>query len=155
MGNHLNNWIRFCLAIFGFTAIFLPLNLPACAETKLLNINLESKEDESFINLIQQAELTATKTIDQEFHRSVKITEVEVTVIGERNGQEVPLLSTKVSRLNWQAQPQIQLWTSYFTKAAILLGFNSLQQTNLDVPTSVAFSANKSNLESDPGFRDD
>lgn len=155
MGSYLNSWIKFWLSVFG-AAILLPLNSPAFAETKSISISINTEENQSFANLIHQAESTVTNSIDQEFNRLPTVTEVEITVIGERNGQEVPLLSTKVSRLEWQAQPKIKLWTNYFTKAGILLGFNSQQKPQSNAPkSSVTFSANKRNLESDPGFRDD
>ncbi len=150
MASHLSIWIKFCL-VWGIT-LLLPLNFPAFAETKILNISLKTDENRSFTNLIQQAELTATNLINQEFERKLKVTEVGIIVSGERNGQEVPLLSTKVSRANWQAEPKIQSWTNYFTKAAILLGFNSPQKTQPNLPKP---SASLSSVQSDPGFRDD
>lgn len=105
---------------------------------------------------MQQAEFTAINLIEQEFARLSTLTEVGIIVSGERDGQEVPLLSTKVSRLNWQAKPNLQSWTNYFTKAAILLGFYSPQKIKPSTPrSSVVSSSTRSIIESDPGFRDD
>lgn len=101
---------------------------------------------------MQQAESTAINLIDQEFNQVSKITEVEITVSGERNGQEVPILSSRVSRTDWQAQPRIESWTKYFTKAEILLGFNLPQKIKPNLPR---LSVNFSSKQSDPGFRDD
>ncbi len=153
MGSHLNNWTKFWLVSFGIV-ILLPLNFPAFAKTKLLNISLKTAKNQSFANLMQQAELTANTLISQEFAQASPVTEVGVTINGERNGQEVPLLSARVSRTNWQAQPKIQSWTNYFTKAEILLGFNQLPKTQPNVPKS-SINSIQSNIESDPGFRDD
>lgn len=146
MGNYLNN----CLVIG--IALFLPFNCSAFAETKFVNISLNTEENQSFNNLMQQAESTAISLINQEFNRLSKVTEVGIIVSGERNGQEVPLLSSRVSRTDWQAQPRIQSWTKYFTKAEILLGFNLPQKTKPNPPKS---SVNLSSKQSDPGFRDD
>ena len=110
--------------------LFQPL---AIAETKSLNFQLASERNQTFQHLMQQAELLATNSITQEFTRQPKVTEVAVTVIGEHNGQEVPITFTKVSRLNWQTQPHIQVWTKYFTKASILLGFSPLPKTKPNV----------------------
>ncbi len=146
MGNYLNN----CLVI-GIT-LFLPFNCPAFAETKFINISLKTGANQSFNNLMQQAESIAINSINQEFNRLSKVTEVGVIVSCDRNGQVVPILSSKVSRTNWQAQPSIESWTKYFTKAEILLGFNLPQKTKPNLPR---LSINLSSQQSDPGFRDD
>jgi hypothetical protein len=155
MAIHLQNWSKFWLVSFG-ALLWLPLNLPVFAEPKLLSIHLDTQGNQNFTTSIQQAELLVSKSIDQEFNRLSTVTEIEITVVGERNGQEVPLLSTKVTRQDWQAQPKIQLWTNYFTKAEILLGFNLPSKTRFKPTNSlVDFSSNRLNLKSDPGFRDD
>jgi len=111
------------------TLFFQPL---AIAETKSLNFKLASGNNQSFTNLMQQAESLAINSITQEFAQQSTVTEVAVTIIGERNGQEVPVLFSKVSRPDWQTKPNIQMWTKYFTKAAVLLGFNQLPKTKPD-----------------------
>lgn len=146
MGNYLNN----CLVIG--IALFLPFNCPAFAETKFINISLKTGANQSFNNLMQQAESTAINSINQEFNRLSKVTEVGIIVSCDRNGQVVPILSSRVSRTNWQAQPSIESWTKYFTKAEILLGFNLPQKTKPNLPK---LSVNLSFKQSDPGFRDD
>ena len=146
MGNYLNN----CLVIG--IALFLPFNCPAFAETKFINISLKTGANQSFNNLMQQAESTAINSINQEFNRLSKVTEVGIIVSCDRNGQVVPILSSRVSRTNWQAQPSIESWTKYFTKAEILLGFNLPQKTKPNLPKLLV---NISSQHSDPGFRDD
>ena len=90
--------------------------------------------------------------IDQEFNQVSKVTEVGIIVSCDRNGQEVPILSSRVTLTNWQAQPSIESWTKYFIKAEILLGFNLPQKTKPNLPR---LSVNLSSKQSDPGFRDD
>lgn len=153
MSGHLNKWTKFWLVSYSFIAVLLLSNLPALSETKIINIRIKTAENQNFANLMRQAESIATESIKREFNRLSTVREIGVTISGERNGQEVPLLSTKVSRSNWQAQPKIQSWTNYFTKAAILLGFNQLPKVRPNAPNS---SLNlSSNIENDPGFRDD
>lgn len=153
MSGHLNKWAKFWLVSGGSIAVLLSLNPPVLSETKIVNVSIKTEKNQSFANLMQQAESIATESIEREFQRLSTVREVGVTISGERNGQEVPLLSTKVSRLNWQAQPRIQFWTNYFTKAATLLGFNQLPKVEPTAPNS---SVNlSSNIENDPGFRDD
>lgn len=147
MGKYLNNWWVIC-----GIAVFLPFNCPAFAETKFVNITLKVESNQKFNTLMQQAESIAINLIDQEFNRVSKITEVGIIVSGDRNGQEVPILSSRVSRTDWQAQPRIESWTKYFTTAEILLGFNLPQKTK---PNLTRLSVNLSSKQSDPGFRDD
>ena len=146
MGNYLNN----CLVIG--IALFLPFNCPAFAETKFINISLKTGANQSFNNLMQQAESTAINSINQEFNRLSKITEVGIIVSCDRNGQVVPILSSRVSRTNWQAHPSIESWSKYFTKAEILLGFNLPQKIKPNLPRLLV---NLSSQQRDPGFRDD
>ncbi len=98
------------------------------AESKQITYTLSSQSDRSYKALTQQAESLAEKLIEQAFAQNPQLTEVAVSIIGERNGQEVPLLAAKVSRTNWQANPQIQAWMQYFSASAVLLGFNQVQQ---------------------------
>ena len=146
MGNYLNN----CLVIG--IALFLPFNCPAFAETKFINISLKTGANQSFNNLMQQAESTAINSINQEFNRLSKVTEVGIIVSCDRNGQVVPILSSRVFRTDWQTQPRIESWTKYFTKAEILLGFNLPQKIKPNLPR---LSVNLSSQQSDLGFRDD
>lgn len=86
-------------------------------------VTIATNNNQTFATLIQQAELLASKSIEQKFLETQDVTEVSVTVVGERNGQEVPLLFAKVSRFDWQAEPKIQHWAKYFGGAEVLLGF--------------------------------
>ena len=146
MGKYLNNWWVIC-----GIAVSLPFSYPAFAETKFVNVTLKV-EAQKFNTLMQQAESIAINLIDQEFNRVSKVTEVGIIVSCDRNGQEVPILSSRVSRINWQAQPTIASWTKYFTKAEILLGFNLPEKSKPNLPR---LSVTPSSQQSDPGFRDD
>lgn len=94
--------------------------------------------------------------IKQGFAENSSITEVSVTVIGEHNGQEVPLLFATASRSNWQAEPEVKQWTRYFS-TAVLLGFLNPQNSQAASPVKrkITSKSTKSKLEGNPGFRDD
>jgi hypothetical protein len=129
---------------------------PAKAETKFFDIILNSEGNQSFATLLQQAESSAKNFIQQGFAQKSSVTQVVVTVVGDRNGQQVPLLYTKVSRSDWQTTPQIHLWTKYFSSSAALLGFSKPQDSQATPRNStVAVSAAKAKIGNDPAFRDD
>ncbi len=115
-------------AIFTSLVVILLNSFPtvAWAEDKQISYTLNA-DNGSYQALTQQAESLAEKLIKQAFAQNPQLTEVAVSIIGEHNGQEVPLLAAKVSRANWQANPKIQAWTRYFSASAVLLGFNQVQ----------------------------
>ncbi len=92
-------------------------------QTKRVIFTLNTHSIQNFAGLMQKAELMATNLMRQGFAESPSIKEMSVSILGERNGQEVPLLVAKVSRSDWQRQPILQQWTKYFSSSAALLGF--------------------------------
>ena len=96
--------------------------------SRQIDVTLKTQANQTFNELIQQAEIQAISLIEQEFASSPSITEIAVTILGDRQGQQVPLLFSRVSRSNWQLQPTVRQWTKYFPTSAVLLGFNQPQK---------------------------
>jgi len=96
--------------------------------SRQIDVTLKTQDNQTFNELIQQAEIQAISLIEQEFASSPSITEIAVTILGDRQGQQVPLLFSRVSRSQWQLQPIIRQWTRYFATSAVLLGFNQPQK---------------------------
>jgi len=145
---------------FGITTLILhnliALAAPAFADTKSLNFILSAEDNQTYKSLLQQAELLSNQVIEEGFAESADPTEITVTIIGERKGQEVPLLFTKVSRYQWKQQPQVKIWSQYFSNSATLLGFYGtpgIPVANSSVNTN--YSPRSSSIENDPAFRDD
>lgn len=108
------------------------------AETREIDFTLSSESNQTFSALMEQAEFLATSFIKQEFAENPSTTKISVSILGFRNGQEAPLLFSKVSRSDWQRQPRIQQWTRYFSSSAVLLGFNKPQiQQSTSAPSPV------------------
>jgi len=110
-------------------ALNMALASSAWAEPRQEAFVLSAQSSQNFEALMQQAEFIALEFIEQSFAESPSVTEVSVMIVGEYNGQEVPLLSSRVSRSSWQAEPKLHAWTQYFGSAEILLGFIEPQQT--------------------------
>ena len=127
-------------------------NFPVKAQINSINsarqidFTLKTQNDQTFNQLIQQAEIQAISLIEQEFASNPSVAEIAVTVLGDRQGQQAPLLFSKVSRTDWQQQPIIRQWTKYFATSAVLLGFNSPQTT----PTAPAQSTPSTPIQSAP-----
>lgn len=129
---------------------------PAWAETKFVNITLSSDGNQNFQSLVQQSETLATNLLKQQFLENSSISDVSVTVVGEHNGQEVPLLFTRVSRSDWQTEPKFKPWTRYLN-TAVLLGFLNSQSftTTLPMKKTIIFKSVKFKLTDELSFRDD
>jgi hypothetical protein len=93
------------------------------AQTRQINFTLNTQSAQTFADLMQQAELVATNLIRQGFAQNPSVKEMSVSILAERNGQEVPLLMSKVARPDWHKQPIVPQWTRYFYSSAVLLGF--------------------------------
>ena len=116
------------LSLIGSLGTFMTLSItipmPAQAESKQIQLLLDSQGSPNFNTLLQQAESVARNSVEKTFTENSNITDVSITIVGEHNGAVVPLLSTTVSRTNWLANPSVQAWSQYFSTAEVLLGFN-------------------------------
>ena len=141
------------------TVIFTANISVSLAQTKESYLTLDSDSSQSFASLVQQAEDLAKESIAREFQENPALTEVTIIITAERNRQRVPVLRSRVSRLDWQKDATIEQWTRYLADAQSLLGFRngntsaansgSLQVINVPAPSR------STSRENDPGFRDD
>lgn len=124
---------------------------PVRAETRQLDFTISSYSNQTFPELMRQAESLAENSIKQAFAEKADVTEVSVRIIGERNGEQAPILSVTVSRSSWQTQPRIQRWTK-FGNSELLLGFlqTRARQSAPSPPAFDEVSASQSDRE--PNF---
>jgi len=104
------------------------------ANLKQIDYTLVIQQGQTFAELIRQAELQATNLVEQEFAADPDIAEISINIVGDRAGQQAPLLQARVSRASWQQQPTIRQWTKYFATSAVLLGFNNPERTPSAAP---------------------
>jgi len=72
--------------------------------------------------LLRQAEALARAATQEAFDREVLVSQVSVKVTLETEQAAAPLLQVNVSRANWLARPDVQIWSRYFPDSAALLG---------------------------------
>src|SRR3712207_2946254 len=94
------NW--FAISLLTFMINLSGLSQPAFAEMKQITHTLNSHHDQTFSELMQEAQSQARSFIEQAFAENSAVTAVTVKINGERNGQESPLLFSTVSRADWQ-----------------------------------------------------
>ncbi|NJL88163.1 MAG: hypothetical protein HC886_22880 [Leptolyngbyaceae cyanobacterium SM1_1_3] len=98
---------------------------PAQAEIETANeatvIDLPVSAQITDSALIEQAELLVGREVSRQFSQNSALSEVQVVVVGSRYGEVVPILSTAVSRTQWQQTPQVSAWTQYYSASYALL----------------------------------
>ncbi len=120
-GKKAGRWIQLILAGL-LTATFSAMG-SGIAHAQELNYVIDSSSDRSYAAVIERAEAMASNSITQAFAENPSITEIAVKVTGDRNGSLSPLLFIKVSRVDWQNRPNVQVWAQYLGDASVLLGY--------------------------------
>ena len=116
---------RIFLTIILILANLFTTNSIVLAETKKTSQLIDSNDNNSYKILVKKAENLAEDTVNQEFKNNPEITEITVTILGERQSQIVPVLRLTVSRSEWQKNPDIDEFTRYFADAKFLLKFDN------------------------------
>jgi hypothetical protein len=128
-----------CLSVLSAIALLLPLSIaPAIAAPKQYISTISAYGDsQPYDNLVRRAEAQAQRVVENAFSRNPGMNEVAVTILGQRNNQEVPLLVMTVSRNNWRRSPNVRTWAQYSGYSAkVLLGY--VQSTPTSAPTAVS-----------------
>jgi hypothetical protein len=80
-------------------------------------------EAKPYQTLVQEAEGLARQLIQQALQDG-QVETIVVRIVGDRFGEVAPLLTIRVSRAEWQAQPNIQQWARYGGRSSMqLLGY--------------------------------
>lgn len=123
---------------------------PAYAETKQLDYTLTSDANQSFKGLIEQAELYAERLAKQSF-ANPSTTAVELRILAEREGLTAPILYVRVTRAEWQKQPNIRPAITYLRGVDRLLGFTPRNpQPQVFPSATVSFASS----QSEPNYYD-
>lgn len=93
---------------------------PAWAYTDQMMMELALSANADAQKVVRQAEFLVQDTLDQRFSQEPTLSAVEVVMLGNQNGQVLPMFTTTVSREQWQANPQLELWTTYSSGFAAL-----------------------------------
>ena len=122
-----------CSSVFlaGFSAI-------ATAEPTQITLSIDATYMPTFSDLVNQAASLAEIEISRQFQADPTISELQITVLGERNGQVVSLLLSSISRDEWQTSSNIHQWTRYFLTSSTLLGYDNSAQSSTPEPVATS-----------------
>ena len=155
----MNFYRRLFSAIILVTVNFTTSVSIGLAETKEKYITVNSDGSQSFAGLVQEAEDLVKESIAREFQNNPGLTEITVIVTADRGRQLVPVLRSRVSRSQWQKNPQIEQWTRYFADSQYLLGFRDSYTSPANSGRSQTINAQTpsrpASRQNDPAFRDD
>ncbi|MEB3211575.1 MAG: hypothetical protein VKL39_09470 [Leptolyngbyaceae bacterium] len=107
-------------AIAAGTSLLVGAYQPLRAETELIVIDIPLSERVSSFELVSSSEQRIANEITQLFRQSSGVDTVQVSVLTHRNGEVIPLMTTVVSRSQWQQLPQVSAWTRYNNPQALL-----------------------------------
>jgi hypothetical protein len=139
-------------AIAGFSTLLLiglcGNCLPAAASATRFFLELPIDSSISYRVLTQQAESLIYQTIAQAFRQNSPLESIEVVINTNRNGDVLPLITTVVSRSQWEASrqgaamPQIRQWSRYYN---LYQQFDRPQTIAQSTPVGAAGPAQASN----------
>jgi hypothetical protein len=138
-----------CLSVATFISAVsvVSLSRPALASSDgpvLLEMPIYSRTSSD--DLISQAESMVSQEINHYFDTNSDLAEIEVVVLGSRNGDIVPILTTTVSRTQWQENSQVNAWTKYYSAHALI------RRHDVPQPTRVATSPRRSTAVASQGI---
>jgi hypothetical protein len=109
----------------GLLATHLAAPPAAVAYTSRLTLFLTRDANESFDVFVQRAEIITRAAVQRSFDADILITDVAITVVGSNQGISMPVLSVDVSRADWQLNPDVQYWATYFSAAEGLMDLSA------------------------------
>ncbi|NER00918.1 MAG: hypothetical protein F6K30_30215 [Cyanothece sp. SIO2G6] len=71
-------------------------------------------------DLLEDAESLIAEEMARLLAQGASSEAVEIMVLGDRNGELVPILMTVVSPAQWQQDPQVSRWSQYYDSYALL-----------------------------------
>ncbi|MBW4575913.1 MAG: hypothetical protein KME08_11580 [Aphanothece sp. CMT-3BRIN-NPC111] len=104
------------------------------ASTAQITVPISREANESYESLLNRAEAVSWATTQRRFKQDISVTNVALIVLAENQGFIAPIVSLKVNRQQWQSQPYVQRWATYFPYIESLLGF----QNNVTPPSPSA-----------------
>ena len=128
-----------CLITMVATASFPGSALASSNGPVLLEMPIYSRTSSD--DLISQAESMVSQEIVRHFDSDPSLAEVEIVVLGSRNGDVIPVLTTTVSRTQWQENPQVSAWTKYYSSYALIRRHDSQSPTQVAAAPSRRSSA--------------
>lgn len=121
---------------FWFTNVAIAPQI-AQAETSRLDVSLNRQPNEDYEDLLKRAEAAARAAAQKNFAEQKQVDDLAITIVGHHQGEVAPLLTLGVSRSQWQSNPDVKNWSTYYPNARSLLRFDQdLAESNSNQPNT-------------------
>jgi hypothetical protein len=117
------------------------LAFSAFSQTQSHTVTISFSSDRDHQSFLRDAETMAAQAIERELRQNSALDSLEVTVLGERHGEIMPIFSVSVSRDQWQSSPLISAWAEYYSASYALLRRHQDVQTVANAATATAAPA--------------
>jgi hypothetical protein len=137
-----------------FFCFFCNSYRPVSAEAGSIVIDMSVYALVESRDFFRRAEAMVSDEISHQFSQNPNLSEIEVVVVGDRHGEIVPILTTTVSRVQWQETPRVSVWTKYYNPSYALLQRHEGQptQTVARTPARAMIGAQSPRSEIDRAF---
>ncbi|MCA1991670.1 MAG: hypothetical protein LDL41_06435 [Coleofasciculus sp. S288] len=126
---------------------------PAHAEAQDVVLNIPVYGQTVYSDLTAQVESLVSNAINRQFEQNPDLSTIQVVVMGERHGEIIPILTTTVSRTQWQENPRVNAWTRYYSASYALLQRHEQAETVAMAPVrSTAMSDLERSFQIDEAF---
>jgi len=110
---------------------------PVQAEAESIVVDMSVYGQVEYGDFFRRAEAIASDEISRQFNQNPDLSEIQVVVVGDRDGEIVPTLTTTVSRTQWQETPRVSVWTKHYHASYALLQRYQEQLTETVAKTPV------------------
>jgi len=104
---------------------------PARADADVVVIDMPVTGPVVSNRMLVETERLVADALNRQFSQDLSSSTVQVTVLGSRNGEVIPVMRTTVSREQWQAHPQVSTWTRYYSSYALFQRHDDVQRVAL------------------------
>ena len=119
----------FLIASAAFFCFFCDSYRPVHAKAESIVVDMSVYGLVESGDFFRRAEAMVSDEISRQFSQNPALSEIEVVVVGDRHGEIVPILTTTVSRAQWQETPLVSVWTEYYNVSYALLQRHEGQPT--------------------------
>lgn len=112
---------HFLIAAVAFFGFLCDSYQPVRAEAESIVVDMSVYGQVEYGDFFRRAEAIASDEITRQFSQNSNLSDVQVMVLGDRDGQIAPILTTTVSRTQWQETPSVSVWTEYYNASYALL----------------------------------
>lgn len=127
---------------------------PVQAEAESIVVDMSVYGQVEYEDFFGRAKAMASDEISRQFSQNPTLSEIQVVVVGDRDGEIVPILRITVSRTQWQETPRVSFFSDYYSASYALLQRYERQPTEIvaRTPVRATIGTQRPNSQIDQAF---